>query len=222
LRSANRDIVYSLSNNAKLPLAPELAKWANAWRTTVDIADTWESVSDLGFSRDKWAHFNRPGHYNDPDMLVIGRTRWSPRDGSRLTSDEQYSHMSLWCLLSGPLLLGCDLERLDPFTLGLLTNDEVLAVNQDPLGRQATRVARSGAGEVYAKQLETGGWAVGLFNGGPEPTNVAVRWSDLGLTNARTVRDLWRQKDLGVFDDRFETWVNPHGVVLIRIAPQAR
>ena len=222
LRSANRDIVYSLSNNAKLPLAPELAKWANAWRTTVDIADTWESVSDLGFSRHKWAPFNHPGHYNDPDMLVIGRTRWSPSDGSRLTSDEQYSHMSLWCLLSGPLLLGCDLEMLDPFTLGLLTNDEVLAVNQDPLGRQATRVAGSGAGEVYAKELEEGGWAVGLFNRGPEPTTVAVRWSDLGLTNARTVRDLWRQKDLGVFNDRFETRVNPHGVVLIRIAPQAR
>ena len=95
-------------------------------------------------------------------------------------------------------------------------------VNQDPLGRQATRVARSGAGEVYAKELEGGTWAVGLFNPGPKPTNVAARWSDLGLTNAQTVRDLWRQKDLGVFNDRFETRVNPHGVVLVRIAPQVR
>ena len=117
LRTAGRDIVYNLSNNAKHPLAPESAKWANAWRTTVDIADTWESVSDLGFSRDKWAPFNGPGHYNDPDMLVLGDTRWNRPHGCRLTSDEQYSHMTLWCLLSGPLLLGCDLEKLDPFTL---------------------------------------------------------------------------------------------------------
>lgn len=222
LRVANRDIVYSLSNNAKLPLAPELAKWANSWRTTVDIEDTWASVSDLGFSRDKWAPFNQPGHYNDPDMLVVGRTRWSPASGCRLTSDEQYSHMSLWCLLSGPLLLGCDLEKLDPFTLGLLTNDEMLAVNQDPLARQATRLARSGTGEIYAKKLEDGAWAVGLFNRGHEPATVTLHWPDLGLKKAQAVRDLWRQKDLGVFNDQFETQVNPHGVVMVRIAPPGR
>ena len=222
LRTAGRDIVYNLSNNAKRPLAPELAKWANAWRTTVDIADTWESVSDLGFSRDKWAPFNGPGHYNDPDMLVLGDTRWNRPTGCRLTSDEQYAHMSLWCLLSGPLLLGCDLEKLDPFTLGLLTNDEVLAINQDPLCRQATRVARSGTGIIYAKQMEDGSWAVGLFNLGEKARAVAVRWSDIGLSRPQAVRDLWRQKDLGTFDDHFETSVAPHGVVLIRVSAPSR
>ena len=222
LRTAGRDIVYSLSNNAKRPLAPELAKWANAWRTTVDIADTWESVSDLGFSRDKWAPFNGPGHYNDPDMLVLGDTRWNRPHGCRLTSDEQYSHMTLWCLLSGPLLLGCDLEKLDPFTLGLLTNDEVLAINQDPLCRQATRVARPGTGIVYAKQMEDGSWAVGLFNLGEKARAVALRWSDIGLSIPQAVRDLWRQKDLGTFDDHFETSVAPHGVVLIRVSAPSR
>ena len=217
LKTSGRDIVYSVSNNAKLRIAPELSKLANAWRTAVDLEDTWESVSDIGFSRDKWAPFNRPGHYNDSDMLVLGETRWHPAKGSRLNSDEQYSHMSLWCLLSGPLLLGCDLEKLDPFTIGLLTNDEVLAVNQDSLCQQAIRVARSGAGWVYAKPLANGAWAVGLFNRGTIPTNVVVRWSDLGLTKPQTVRDLWRQQDLGTFPDRFASAVAPHGVRLIRV-----
>jgi alpha-galactosidase len=222
LKGSGRDIFYSLSNNAKRPLAPQLMKLANAWRTAVDLEDTWASVSDIGFSRDPWAPFNGPGHYNDPDMLVLGETRWHPAKGSRLTSDEQYSHMSLWCLLSGPLILGCDLEKLDPFTLGLLTNDEVLAVNQDALCRQATCVSRSGAGRVYAKPLADGAWAVGLFNRGTNPTQVVVEWSDLGLTTPQAVRDLWRQKDLGIFSDRFASPVAPHGVRLIRVDTSSR
>jgi alpha-galactosidase len=222
LRASGRDIFYSLSNNTKLPLAPGLTKLANAWRTAVDIEDTWESVSDIGFSRDRWAPFNGPGHYNDPDMLVLGATKWNRRTGCRLTSNEQYSHMSLWCLLSGPLLLSCDLEQLDPFTLGLLSNDEVIEVNQDPLCRQATCVARSGPRLVYAKPLESGAWAVGLFNCGEETSRIAVRWSDLGLTTPRVVRDLWRQENLGTFRDRFESLVAPHGVRLIRIEASTR
>ena len=222
LQASGRDIFYSLSNNARRALAPQLMKRANAWRTAVDIEDTWESVSDLGFSRDRWAPFNGPGHYNDADMLVLAETRWHRASGSRLTADEQYSHMSLWCLLAGPLLLGCDLERLDPFTLGLLTNDEVLAVNQDPLCRQATCVAHSGTGHVYAKPLEDGTWAVGLFNRGNEPATVVVQWSDLGLTKPQAVRDLWRQKDLGIFADRFASPVAPHGVRLIRVGASNR
>ncbi len=125
--------------------------------------------------------------------------------------------MTLWCLLSGPLLIGCDLEKLDPFTIGLLTNDEVLAVNQDPLCRQATCVARSGGGWVYAKKLENGAWAVGLFNRGRKAASVNVHWSNLDLTTPQPVRDLWRQKDLGTFQDQFGRMVAPHGVVLVRI-----
>jgi alpha-galactosidase len=211
-----------VSNNAKANLAPELAQWASAWRIAVDLNDTWESVSDIGFSMDHWAKFNRPGHYNDSDMLVLGRTKWSGLAGCRLSSDEQYAHMSLWCLISGPLLLGCDLGQLDPFTLGLLTNDEVLAINQDALCRRATRIARSGNASVLAKPMEDGSWAVGLFNLGRKPIVVGVEWSQLGLTRPGTVRDLWRQQDLGAFPDRFTTLVNPHGVVLIRVTPSDR
>jgi len=221
LRESGRDIVLSLSNAAPFEHAGRWAAIANAWRTTGDIADTWESVSGIGFAQDRWRPFAGPGRWNDPDMLVVGRVGWGPSlRPTGLTPNEQYTHISLWCLLAAPLLLGCDLAGLDAFTLGLLANDEVLAVNQDPLGRQAARLRAEGDTEVWAKPLEDGSWAVGLFNRDDfEPRSVAVRWADLGLAGPHRVRDLWRQEDLGVFADGFEARVLVHGVVLVRVAP---
>jgi len=221
LRAAGRDVVFSLSNTAPFDLAREWSHLANAWRTTSDLTDTWASASEVGFSQDRWRPFAGPGHWNDPDMLVIGQVGWGPSlRPSTLTPNEQYTHISLWCLLASPLLLGCDLEELDAFTLGLLTNDEVLAVNQDPLGRQAARVAVDGPLEVWAKEMEDGSKAVGLFNRDEVPRTVAVRWSDLGIEGPHTVRDLWRQKTIGVFDGQFSTPVLVHGVVLVRLTRQ--
>ncbi len=145
LRATGRDIVFSLSCSTPMDQVTEFSRWANCWRTTGDIWDTWDlpgpwqsGVSEIGFNQDPWTDFGGPGHWNDPDMLVVGHVGWGPQlHASRLTPAEQYSHLSLWCLLSAPLLIGCDLERLDPFTLNLLTNDEVLAVDQDALGRSA-------------------------------------------------------------------------------------
>ena len=137
LLSTGRDIVYSLSNAAPFKEAVEWGKLSNMWRTTGDIVDTWKSVSGIGFSQQRWAPFQSPGHYNDLDMLVVGWMGWGKPRPNRLTADEQYTHISIWCLLSAPLLLGCDLEKLDPFALGLLTNDEVLAIDQDPLVKPA-------------------------------------------------------------------------------------
>ena len=136
-----------------------------------------------------------------------------------LTPDEQYTHISLWCLLTAPLLIGCDMTRLDPFTLSLLSNDEVLAVDQDALARQASRVSQSGTQQVWAKDMEDGSKAVGLFNLSRLSTKVDAKWSDLGLTGKQRVRDLWRQKDLGQFSDQFKATVPPHGVVLVRMWP---
>ena len=111
--------------------------------------------------------FAGPGHWNDPDMLVVGHVGWGPQlHATKLTPDEQYTHISLWCLLSAPLLIGCDMERLDPFTLNLLTNDEVLALDQDALGKQAKHAAAVGAVDVFLKELEDGSKAVGFFNRG--------------------------------------------------------
>ncbi len=220
IRASGRDIVFSLSNNATNSLfsvIPEVSKIGNSWRLGNDISDNWNSVVGNGFHHDQWAPYSHPGHWNDPDMFEVGTNGGgTPK---RLTAEEQYSHVSLWCLLSAPLLLGCDLDHLDDFTRGLLTNDEVIDLDQDELGRQATCVAKEGDCEVYAKPLADGSWAAGLFNLGKKETPVTVKWSDLGLSGQQMVRDLWRQKDVGLLADQFSAPVPSHGVVLIRIIP---
>jgi alpha-galactosidase len=137
-----------------------------------------------------------------------------------LTPNEQYTHISLWCLLSAPLLIGCDMTQLDPFTLSLLSNDEVLDVDQDPLGRQASRVVKDGLLEIWAKDMADGSKSVGLFNRGEEVVVVAVKWSELGISGKQEVRDLWRQKNLGIFQNEFQVSVPRHGVVLVRVSPK--
>jgi alpha-galactosidase len=192
----------------------------NSWRTTGDITDNWGSMSGIGFGQDTPAPYAGPGHFNDPDMLVVGKVGWGPSlHDTHLTPNEQYTHISLWCLLCSPLLIGCDMTQLDAFTLNLLTNDEVLEVNQDPLGKQARRVAQDGTLEVWAKPMEDGSIAAGLFNRDETPKTVTAKWSDLKLSGKMRVRELWRQKDLGTFDSQFQTEVPRHGVVLVRLFP---
>ena len=112
----------------------------NLWRTTGDITDTWESMSGIGFNEYRFLHMPSPGHWNDVDMMVVGWVGWGPSTHpTRLTPDEQYTHVSLWSLLSAPMLLGCDLTKLDDFTLNLLTNAEVLDVHQDSIGIRLIR-----------------------------------------------------------------------------------
>src|ERR1041384_3136099 len=145
-----------------------------------------------------------PGHGNDPDMLVVGKVGWGPRlRDSRLSPSEQYVHITLWTLLASPLLLGNDLSQMDAFELNLVTNDEVLAVHQDALGKAADRVAKDGDLEVGARPLADGSMAVGLFNRDEMAMPVTIRWSELGITGERAVRDIWRQKDLGRFNNQF-------------------
>ncbi len=233
LDSVPRDIVYSLCQYGM----GNVWEWGaevggNCWRTTGDINDTWSSMAGIGFKQAGHEEFAGPGHWNDPDMLVVGLVGWGPQlHSTRLTPDEQYTHISLWCLLSAPLLLGCDLSKLDDFTSNLLTNDEVLAINRDPLGRQATRLSNDQGKQIWVKEMEDGSKAVGLFNA-DEGKRAAVdyfsAWSqqtqskmtlkaaDLGLKGKFKVRDLWRQKDLGVFTE-FHTKVPHHGVVLVNV-----
>jgi len=226
LRITRRDIVLSLSNNhikSLFPIIGDVSPWAQSWRTTTDIRDVWSRVAnDIGFSQEKWAPYARPGHYNDADMLVVGQIGgWNPNNlhPTKLTPDEQYLHISLWCLIASPLLIGCDMEKMDDFTLSLLTNDEVLEVNQDSLGKQATQVGGQGDLKIYAKPLDDGSLAVGLFNASTNAASVTANWSDLKLTGQQRVRDLWRQKDVGFFEEKFEAQVAPHGVVLVRVYP---
>jgi alpha-galactosidase len=224
LRAQRRDIFFSLSNNHVKNLLggiDQVSTVANAWRTTTDIVDNWGRVAnDIGFAQDPWAKYARPGHFNDADMLVVGVVGWGQDKlrQTRLTPNEQYSHVSMWSLLASPLLMGSDLTRLDAFTLSLLTNDEVLAVNQDPLVKQATRVAGDETFAVYKKEMEDGSIAVGLFNRGPADAVVTANWSDLGITGRHKVRDLWRQQDQGAFKESFSSPVASHGVRLVLIS----
>jgi len=219
LRGSGRDIVLSLSNSTPFASIGELSKVSNAWRTGGDIRDNWKSLKSRLLTQDKWAPYAGPGHWNDPDMMIVGWVGWGKGPyPTHLTPDEQYSHISAWCLQSVPLLLGNDLTKLDDFTLSLLTNDEVLAVNQDPLGKQATVVSKMDSCGVLAKDLEDGSKAAGLFNVTDSITRkLTVKWSELGISGKYIVRDLWRQKDIGIFDNEFSADVKPHGVVMVSL-----
>ena len=150
-------------------------------------------------------------------MLMFGGVGFGNLHPSRLTPNEKITHMTLWCLLSAPLLIGGDIARLDQFEMDLLTNDEVIGVNQDPLGRQATRISKDGLLEVWAKEMSDGSIAAGLFNRDFAKAKVTVRWSDLGISGRQPVRDLWRNKDLGSFDGSFSAQVPSHGAMIVRI-----
>jgi len=219
LKKINRDIVYSLCQYGMSNVWEWGAKVdGNLWRTTEDITDTWESMSGIGFSQIANAKYAMPGHWNDPDMLVVGWVGWGPSlHPTNLTPDEQYTHISLWSLLSAPLLIGCDLTRLDDFTLNLLTNDEVLALDQDPLGSQAVPVLKKGNIQVWKKKLADGSFALGIFNLGKETVSYELNFSEAGLEGNLKLRDLWRQKDLGSFNGKYSVKVASHGVVLLKV-----
>jgi alpha-galactosidase len=218
LRGLNRDIVFSLCQYGM----GDVWEWGaevggNCWRTTGDINDSWSSMSSIGFGQNGHEKYAKPGHWNDPDMLVVGKVGWGHLHPTRLSANEQYTHVSLWCLLSAPLLIGADMSQLDPFTFNLLANDEVLAVDQDALGRQAARISQDGEAEVWAKDMADGSKAAGLFNRGEGERKVTVKWEELGLSGRPRVRDLWLQKDLGRFGGSFTATVPRHGVCLVRI-----
>ena len=189
------------------------------WRMTGDIRDDWPSMTGIGFQQTGREQFAGPGGWNDTDMLVVGMVGWS--QGTRptnLTPNEQLTHIALWSLQAAPLLIGADLSKIDDWTTNILGNREMLAVNQDVLGKPAGRKSSDGWTEVWARPLEDGSLAVGLFNRGPEAATVGVKWADLGITGNRLVRDVWQQKDLGRFADQYTATVPRHGVVFIRIA----
>jgi alpha-galactosidase len=188
------------------------------WRVTGDITDSWASMSTIGFAQTGHEQYAGPGHWNDTDMLVVGKVGWGRelRD-SRLTPNEQLTHISLWALQAAPLIIGADLTQLDEFTTSLLGNAEVLAVNQDPLGKAAGRTLRNGRTEVWARPLADGTMAVGLFNRDLVAQPVTVRWSELGLRGEQRVRDLWRQRNLGPRRDSLSVVVPRHGVMLVKI-----
>lgn len=221
LRQQPRDIVFSVCQYGM----SDVWKWGdsvngNCWRTTNDITDTWVSVKNIALDQDKSAAYAKPGNWNDPDMLVVGYVGWGNTHPSKLKPDEQYLHISLWSLFSAPLLIGCDMEKLDDFTLSLLTNDEVIEINQDPLGKQATCVQTIGDLRIYAKELEDGSRAVGFCNFGTDVIDLSYSdFEKLGINGQYMVRDLWRQKDIANIKTKtgqLALKVPVHGVLLYK------
>ncbi len=227
LDATGRDIVYSISNATRIILAPDMQKYAHCWRTAGDIQDTWASVSNIAFDRESaWTGYAGPGNWPDADMMVLGQVGgWEggTPHWTRLTPWEQYSHVTLWAILASPMLIGCDLDTIDEFTLSLLCNPEVLEVNQDPLGIMGVRNV-FGPGKtqcVYVKRMEDGTIAVALFNLRNEEGKVSFATRDLGLLGVQSIRDLWRRQDVGKVADkeRWEVNLPAHGCALYRLSP---
>ena len=224
LQKVDRDIVFNLCQYGMGDVWKWGASCGNSWRTAGDLgepsaANNYKNILRDGFGlyADRQLHkFAAPGGWNDPDYVLLGYLA----DGrTRLSPNEQYAYVSLWSLVAAPLIFSGDMTRLDDFTLGLLCNDEVIDVDQDPLGHAACRVAKQGNTEVWVRELEDGSKAAGLFNRADAAATVAADWTELGVHGKQTVRDLWRQKDLGRFEGRFAAAVPRHGVVLVRLTP---
>jgi alpha-galactosidase len=235
LRHCGRDIVYSLSNSEPIENAKVVSTNANCWRTTNDLKDRWNEKGPNNNLRQNWeGHrhwleqgcYGSPGHFPDADMLVVGdvvekNNAEAPRP-SRLTPDEQYTHLSLWSLWSCPLLIGCPIERMDAFTLNLLTNPEVLDIQQDARGTAGRTVRNEDDVEIIVKELSDGSKAIGLFNRNAEAKVVVADWKTLGFSGPQRLRDVWRNKDIGTYEGSFSAKIRPHGVVLLRAQPCPR
>jgi alpha-galactosidase len=211
IRRTGRPMVYSLCQYG----LETVWQWGasvggNMWRTTDDIGgDGYARVMFFGFGQDGLQQYAGPGHWNDPDILQIGL--------GKLDADEEKTQMTLWCVLAAPLLAGNDLTHMTPQTLALLTNPDVIAVDQDPAGVQGHRVWDQGPLEIWVKPLADGSKAVALFNRGESELPVTVRFADVGAHGPARVGDLWARKNLGVFVNGFAASVRRHGAVLLKV-----
>jgi alpha-galactosidase len=210
LLKTGRSMVFSLCQYG----ADAVWRWGamvggNAWRTTGDIFDNYERMTDIGFGQAGLAKFAGPGHWNDPDMLEVGN--------GKMNLEEYRTHMSLWALLAAPLLAGNDLSTMKPETTAMLTNREVIAIDQDRLGKQADRVRAEGSQEIWARPLADGSKAVGIFNRFDWPQTIDVDFSELGFKGSVKARDIWAAKDLGALPSKYVARVAGHGVVLLKV-----
>jgi alpha-galactosidase len=229
LKKQNRDIILNLCQYGM----GEVWKWGkevggHSWRTAGDLGGSFEGIGKALFrdgfdvySSDTLHLYGGPGGWNDPDYLLLGYlSNWKGETvPTPLTPNEQYTQVSLWSIVAAPLILSGDITRLDDFTLSLLTNDEIIDIDQDPMGKPGYRISKDGDLEVWKRSLEDGSIAVGLFNRGEKTTKVTAQWTALDINGKQKVRDLWRQQDMGSFEGQYSSEVGRHGVVMLRIWP---
>jgi alpha-galactosidase len=182
----------------------------NLWRTTGDISDNYERMSEIGFMQFNLAPYAAPGHWNDPDMLEVGN--------GGMSHDEYITHMSLWVILAAPLLAGNDLSKMTPETLAMLTNREVIAVDQDKLGKQGYRVSAAGGTEIWEKPLSDGSKAVGLFNRGDSDGPVTLDLKSVGFGGGAKLVDLWTGKEVKANKGAYTVGISRHGAVLLKVS----
>lgn len=237
LPGQNSESSYTLMRNALAesgrPIVFSICEWGstkpwlwagpigNLWRSTGDIQDCWDCKKDWGGNgvvqildlMNGLESYAGPGHWNDPDMLEVGN--------GGMTKEEYRAHFSMWAMFSAPLLAGNDISNMTADTKEILLNKDVIAIDQDPLGRQGHRVKKTGDLEVWSKQLQDGGRAVALLNRGPAAATISVAWTDIGYPDAisASVRDLWTKKESSAVKGNYSVDVPSHGVVMIRVKP---
>lgn len=211
LRATGRPILYSLcqyGDDAVWEWGAEVG--GNLWRTTGDISDRYARMAEIGFSQAGLARYAGPGHWNDPDMLEVGN--------GGMNAEEYRTHMSLWAILAAPLLAGNDLSKMTPETIALLTNKEIVAIDQDAAGKQGDRLSAEGPVEIWVRPLADGSKAVGIFNRHPGSLLATADLQQLGLGKAPHARDVWAAKDLGKIEKPYRVQIPGHGVVVLRVS----
>lgn len=214
LQNSGRPIFYSLCEWGQ----DDPATWANgvgnSWRTTGDISDNWDSMTSRADENEKWADYAKPGGWNDPDMLEVGN--------GGMTTDEYRSHFSIWALAKAPLLVGCDVRSMSKDTYEILSNREVIAVNQDRLGVQGKKVKKNGDLEVWAGPLAHNKVAVVLWNRGGSTSEITAYWSDIGLNSTAVVnvRDVWGHSTIKSVKEHVSASIESHGCRMYVLTPQ--
>ena len=211
LKATGRPIVYSLCQYG----VDQPWKWgpglgANMWRTTDDINDTYGRMIAIGFSQAGLSKYAGPGHWNDPDMLEVGN--------GGMTTDEYKTHMSLWAILAAPLLAGNDLSKMTQTDKDILMNKDVIAIDQDSLGKQGDRLYESGDIDVWTKPLSGGRVAVGLFNRSWSTRDASVDLAKIGFPNGANLKDVWQDENLGHHSGIFTSRLHKHGVTLLIVS----
>jgi alpha-galactosidase len=237
VKAAERDMVLGICTQARLKHIDVFAAYAQMWRGIPDTIDNWSSLLRNGFMSDDyfqedWRPHIGPGGWHDLDMFALGPqfdTATSSRP-NQLTPDEQITHMTAWAIYPSPLILSCDLAALSDFEMRLFGNEEVIAVNQDRLGKAAIRLCEERTqlpGEqrpscdrrIWARPLADGSYAIGLFNLADSPDELSFDLKLVGLSGSAAVRNLWERRDLGRAEGRFSMPVPAHGAQLLRMKP---
>ena len=223
LKTLDRDIVFNLCQYGRA----DVWKWGgevggHSWRTSDDLGFELDRIFDVALKNSEHREYSKPGEWNDPDYIQIGYIGNASKMGipelTPMPAAMQYAYMSLWSLMAAPLIYSGDMSKLDEFTINVLCNPEVIEVNQDELGECALVIKKSENTFLMVKTLVDGTKAVGLFNRGKSDAEVELNWSELQISGKQTVRDLWRQKDLGKFNGKYDVQVPAQGVVMVKIS----